>query len=102
MGWGIMYNGAWDYASDTCGYTWGWVHEFHTQLWSFRYGSAAEPKIANGIRFDRRVLRDRADMFEAELHYKRAGHAGAIRVRASSIVPTPEPMPPRSGWQSSP
>lgn len=28
MGWGIMYNGAWDYPADTRGYTWGWVHEF--------------------------------------------------------------------------
>ena len=31
MGWAIMYNGAWDYAADTRGYTWGWVHEFHTR-----------------------------------------------------------------------
>ena len=41
LGWGIMYNGAWDYAADTRGYTWGWVHEFHTRRWSARYGSAA-------------------------------------------------------------
>ena len=29
MGWAVMYNGAWDYAADVRGYTWGWVHEFH-------------------------------------------------------------------------
>src|SRR5690348_10945095 len=55
MGWGIMYNGAWDYPADTRGYTWGWVHEFHARNWSLRYGSAAEPRIANGLRFDRRI-----------------------------------------------
>ncbi len=42
-GWATMYNGAWDYPADTRGYTWGWVHEFHTRRWSFRYGSAAMP-----------------------------------------------------------
>ena len=33
--------------------------------WSLRYGSAAEPRVANGLRFDRRLFRDRGDMFEA-------------------------------------
>ena len=24
LGWGVMFNGAWDYPADTRGYTWGW------------------------------------------------------------------------------
>ncbi len=80
MGWGVMYNGAWDYPADTRGYTWGWMHEFHTRRWSLGYASAAEPKTANGMRFDRRLLRDRSDMFEGELHYRPRGRAGAIRL----------------------
>jgi high affinity Mn2+ porin len=80
MSWGMMYNGAWDYAADTRGYTWGWLHEFHTRRWSLRYASAAEPKTANGMRFDRRLLRDRSDVFEGEIDYKPRGHAGALRV----------------------
>jgi high affinity Mn2+ porin len=80
MGWGVMYNGAWDYPADTRGYTWGWIHEFHARNWSVRYGSAAEPKTANGLRFDRRLLRNRGDSFEEELRYKPGGHAGAVRV----------------------
>jgi len=80
MGWAIMYNGAWDYAADTRGYTWGWVNEFHTPKWSFRYGSAAMPIYANGGRFDRRVFRDRSDMFEGEYDAKLGGHDGAIRL----------------------
>ena len=79
MGWAIMYNGAWDYPADTRGYTWGWVHEFHTARWSLRYGSAAMPTMANGLRFDRRLLRDRSDIFEGELDFSPAGHPGAIR-----------------------
>ncbi|HKW96944.1 MAG TPA: carbohydrate porin [Bryobacteraceae bacterium] len=80
MAWGVMYNGAWDYPADTRGYTWGWVHEFHTRNWSLRYGSGAEPRKANGPRFDRRLFRDRGDVFEGERRYSFAGHAGAIRL----------------------
>jgi high affinity Mn2+ porin len=79
MGWAVMYNGAWDYPADTRGYTWGWVHELHMKRWSLRYGSAAEPRVANGLRFDRRILRDRGDVIEGELRVKSKGHDGVIR-----------------------
>jgi high affinity Mn2+ porin len=82
MAWGLMYNGAWDYPADVRGYTWGWVHEFHTRNWSFRYGSAAEPKVANGPRFDHRILRDHGDSYEVERRYSIREHAGAIRLLA--------------------
>jgi hypothetical protein len=75
-----MYNGAWDYPADTRGYTWGWVHEFHTKSWSLRYGSAAEPRVANGLRFDRQLFRDRGDNFEGEKRHDFHGHPGAIRL----------------------
>ena len=80
MGWAVMYNGAWDYPADTRGYTWGWVHEFHTRNWSLRYGSAAEPKVANGLRFDRRLFVNRGDMFEGELRHTFGSHPGAVRL----------------------
>jgi high affinity Mn2+ porin len=79
MGWAVMYNGAWDYAADVRGYTWGWVHELHLRNWSFRYASAFEPKVANGSQFDRRILRDRGDQFEGEWRYTAFSHPGAIR-----------------------
>src|ERR1700722_18849818 len=82
MGWGVMYNGAWDYPADTRGYTWGWVHEIHTANWSFRYGSAAVSKVANGGRFDRRLFRDRGDVIEGERRYKLNAHPGVLRVLA--------------------
>ena len=80
IAWGVMYNGAWDYPADTRGYTWGMVHEFHTRNWSLRYGSVAEPKKANGGRFDRRLFRDRGDVFEGERRYSLGTRAGAVRV----------------------
>jgi len=80
MQWGVMYNGAWDYPADVRGYTWGWMHEVHLHSWSFRYASAAEPTVANGGRFDRRIFVDRGDMFEVERRYSLVGHPGAIRI----------------------
>src|SRR5271165_5575077 len=87
MAWGVMYNGAWDYPADTRGYTWGMVHELHTRKWAFRYGIVAEPKIANGQQFDRRLFRDHGQVWEAERRYAlrdREGRerAGAVRVMA--------------------
>jgi high affinity Mn2+ porin len=79
LAWGLMYNGAWDYPADTRGYTWGFVNEFHTRNWSFRYGVAAEPRTANGPRFDRRLLVDQGQTFEEERRYSIGKHAGAIR-----------------------
>jgi high affinity Mn2+ porin len=80
MGWAVMYNGAWDYPADTRGYTWGWVHEFHTRNWSVRYASAAMPKVANGLQFDRRLFRDRGDAWEGEYRWAVRKHAGAVRL----------------------
>lgn len=79
LGWAVMYNGAWDYPADVRGYTWGWVHEFHTKSWSFRYGSGAMPRVANGLRFDRRILRDRGDVYEAEYRHEIKNHPGIVR-----------------------
>jgi carbohydrate-selective porin OprB len=80
MGWAVMYNGAWDYPADVRGYTWGWVHEVHTRNWSFRYASAAMPRVANGLRFDRRLFRNRGDVFEAERRWEVRKHPGVVRL----------------------
>lgn len=82
MAWGVMYNGAWDYPADTRGYTWGLVQELHTRNWAFRYGIVAEPKIANGSQFDRRLFRDHGQVWEAERRYSWRKHDGAIRALA--------------------
>ncbi len=80
MGWGVMYNGAWDYAADVRGYTWGLVAELHLKQWSFRAGSGAEPKVANGSQLDRQVLVNHGDEYEAEYRYGAKGHEGTVRL----------------------
>jgi high affinity Mn2+ porin len=80
MGWAVMYNGAWDYPADTRGYTWGWLHEFHTKNWSLRYAISGEPKYANGPTIDRRLFRDHGQVWEVERRYKFGTRDGVIRV----------------------
>ena len=80
MAWGVMYNGAWDYPADTRGYTWGMVHELHTRNWAFRYGIVAEPQVANGPQFDRRLFRDHGQVWEAERRYAWRGWNGTLRI----------------------
>jgi high affinity Mn2+ porin len=80
MGWAVMYNGAWDYSADTRGYTWGWMHEFRTRQWSFRYASVAMPRVANGLHFDRQIFRNRGDVVEVERRNEYREHEGAIRL----------------------
>ena len=103
MGWAVMYNGAWDYPADTRGYTWGWVHELHTRNWSFRYASAAEPTVANGSRFDRRLFRDRGDVFEGERRYT-LRQAPGRHAAAADISTTPTRAATRrpSSWPKKP
>jgi high affinity Mn2+ porin len=80
MGWAVMYNGAWDYPADTHGYTWGIVQEFHTRSWSLRYGMFGEPRVANGIQFDRKVFRDHGSAVEGEVRFHPGGHEGTVRL----------------------
>ena len=82
MAWGVMYNGAWDYPADNRGYTWGVVQELHTRNWAFRYSIVAEPKIANGSQFDRRLFRDHGQVWEVERRYLWRKRDGVIRALA--------------------
>jgi carbohydrate-selective porin OprB len=67
--WTIDNNGAYDYAADTRGYTWGAVVEYHERAWAVRYGLMLMPKVANGIDLDWNVSRAHADNFEAEWRF---------------------------------
>src|SRR5439155_26407243 len=48
--------------------------------WSLRYASAAMPRVANGLRMDKRLLRNRGDVVEAEYRWNLRKHPGAIRL----------------------
>src|SRR5262245_9805501 len=65
--WTVANNGAYDYAADTRGYTYGVIVEYDTPRWSVRAGEALMPTVANGINFDWDITRARGENVELEL-----------------------------------
>lgn len=68
MNWTVVNNGAYDYAADTRGYTYGWVVEYYDNNWVLRYGEMLMPTVANGITLDWNLKRAGGQNFEAEYH----------------------------------
>jgi high affinity Mn2+ porin len=67
MNWTVDNNGAWDYAADTRGYTYGIVSEYDDKDWSARYALALMPTVANGIDLDWALRRASGQNWEFEL-----------------------------------
>jgi len=68
MNWAIVNNGAYDYAADTRGYTYGLVAEYYDKAWAARFGEMLMPTVANGIQLDWNLARARGENFEVEFH----------------------------------
>jgi hypothetical protein len=80
LNWTIDNNGAYDYAADTRGYTWGGIAELDDRRWTLRFGEMLMPKVANGIDLVWNLRRAHAENIEAELRGSLIqGRNGAIR-----------------------
>jgi len=81
MNWTVDNNGAYDYAADTRGYTWGAMVEYQDRNWALRFAEALMPKVANGINLDLNVKRARAENLEFEYRHDFLPHrAGVMRL----------------------
>jgi hypothetical protein len=67
LNWTSDNNGAWDYAADTRGYTYGVMAEYDDKVWSARYALALMPTVANGIDLDWNLRRASGQNWEFEL-----------------------------------
>ena len=85
MNWAVDNNGAYDYAADTRGFTFGTVVEYHDRNWVLRFAEALMPKVANGIHLDADLSRAHAENVEFELHGRVIGKQTGI-VKALSYV----------------
>ena len=65
--WTVDNNGAYDYAADTRGYTYAAIVEYDTPRWSWRFGEALMPTVANGIEIDWDLRRARSENLEVDL-----------------------------------
>ena len=82
LNWSIMDNGAWDYAADTRGYTWGVALEYQQPRWAFRLATVMVPKQANKESLDFALSRAHGDNAEFEYRYAIQEHPGKITLSA--------------------
>jgi len=80
MNWSIWTAGAWDYAADTRGYTYGFVLERYDADWAARFAGAAEPLVANGEQLDHDLLHAYSLTAEYERGYTLSGKQGTARL----------------------
>jgi high affinity Mn2+ porin len=83
MNWAVDNNGAYDYAADTRGYTYGAIVEYQGPRFELRFGEMLMPTVANGLDVDWKVSKNRAENLELELKYRRGtAWAGTVRLLA--------------------
>ena len=81
MNWTDDNNGAYDYAANTRGYTWGALVEYQSPGWGARYAETLEPKVANGANLDADLFRAHAENFEIEFRRNFIPHQlGTVRL----------------------
>ncbi len=81
MNWAVDNNGAYDYAANTRGYTWGAMVEYDDRRWALHFAEALMPKVANGIHLDADLSRAHSENIEAEFRGNfLPGRAGAVRL----------------------
>jgi carbohydrate-selective porin OprB len=71
MNWTVDNNGAYDYAADTRGFTWGALFEYDSPRTALRFAEALMPKVANGIHLDADLARAHSENAE----FQRSGPA---------------------------
>jgi high affinity Mn2+ porin len=83
MNWAVDNNGAYDYAADTRGYTYGAIVEYQGPRFELRFGEMLMPTVANGIDLDWKISKNRAENLELEIKYRRRTEwAGTVRLLA--------------------
>ncbi|MFJ3046420.1 carbohydrate porin [Herbaspirillum chlorophenolicum] len=82
MNWSLLTHGAYDYAADTRGYTWGAAMEYYDGDWVYRFGRYLMPIESNGQQLDTRIFRHFSDQAELEYSYTLGGQLGKLRLMA--------------------
>lgn len=78
MSWGLMSNGAWDYAANTRGYTPSAIVEYVSEHVEMRYGFSMLPVTANGNTMDKNIAKANGNVFEIKYKYHIGGQVGKI------------------------
>jgi high affinity Mn2+ porin len=82
LNWALVTHGAYDYAADARGYTWGGAIEYITPKYSVRFGRFIQPRESNGLALNPRIGQSYGDQLELEMPHKNALGDGKTRLLA--------------------
>lgn len=82
MNWALMTYGAYDYAADARGYSWGVALEYDRDDWAIRAGRFIQPTVPNELRLDPKIFEHYGDQIEIERAYTIGAQPGRLRVLA--------------------
>lgn len=80
LNWSLMTHGAWDFAADARGYSFGAALEYFDGPWAVRAARFAMPKQSNGLALNPRIFYSFGDQVELEHAHTIAGQPGKLRV----------------------
>ena len=80
LNWSLITSGAYDFAADSRGYSWGAAVEWIEDGWALRAGRFAQPKESNGLPLDFRLFRHYGDQVELERSHEVGGRPGKVRL----------------------
>ena len=67
LNWTVVNDGAYDYAADVRGYTYGAIIDYEDRWWGLRFGEALLSKRANGLNLQKNLQNAHAENYELEL-----------------------------------
>lgn len=76
----FLSHGAYDFAADSRGYTFGGLFELHFDDWALRAGRFAAPKEPNQLELEYRIDRYYSDQLELEHAHRISGLPGVVRL----------------------
>lgn len=79
LNWSLMTHGAYDYAADARGYSWGFALEWYHDDWVVRGGRFIQPREPNMLPLDPSIMRHYGDQIEVEHAHEIGGQAGKLR-----------------------
>jgi len=82
LNWSLMTHGAYDYAADARGYSWGVALEWYHDDWVARAGRFIQPKKPNQQELDPHIFQHYGDQIEVEHAHTLGGQPGKVRLLA--------------------
>jgi high affinity Mn2+ porin len=82
LNWALMTHGAYDFAADARGYSWGLALEYIDDGWAARAGRFMMPRRSNGLALNPRIFESYGDQIELERAHELMGRAGKLRLLA--------------------